>query len=193
MFVRFLCKFNCFLFKSICLQLSKGVTFGKGLSIDAWPDIRAKSGSAIVIGKKCRLVSSSFFNAFGISHRVIIRTIASDAKIRIGDRVGISGASIVARKKITIGDDVLIGASVKIADNDFHPIDHVARTVNDESEIKVSPVEIGNGVWIGANSMVLKGVRIGDGAVVGAGSVVTRDVRPRTLVAGCPAKEIRDI
>ena len=54
------------------------------------------------------------------------------------------------------------------------------------------PVRIGNHVWIGENSMVLKGVAIGDGAVVAASSVVTRDVPPRCLVAGAPAKVVRE-
>jgi acetyltransferase-like isoleucine patch superfamily enzyme len=52
-------------------------------------------------------------------------------------------------------------------------------------------VIIGNDVWIGINVLILSGVKIGDGAVVGAGTVVTKDVEPYSVVAGCPAKEIR--
>ncbi|MEM9561974.1 MAG: DapH/DapD/GlmU-related protein [Actinomycetota bacterium] len=58
---------------------------------------------------------------------------------------------------------------------------------------RVAPVTIGNGVWIGAGSMVLPGVRIGDGAVIAAGSVVTSDVDEDVLVAGVPAKPIRTL
>jgi acetyltransferase-like isoleucine patch superfamily enzyme len=55
------------------------------------------------------------------------------------------------------------------------------------------PVIIGNSVWIGVNSTILKGVTIGEGSVVGAGSVVTKDVPPWTIVAGNPARVIREI
>jgi acetyltransferase-like isoleucine patch superfamily enzyme len=56
-----------------------------------------------------------------------------------------------------------------------------------------APIEIGDHVWIGARAMVLKGVTIGDGAVVAAASVVTKDVAPGTLVAGSPARYVRDV
>ena len=54
------------------------------------------------------------------------------------------------------------------------------------------PVHIGNHVWIGRSAIILKGVTIGAGAIVGAGSVVTRDVPARSLVAGNPAKVIKE-
>lgn len=53
------------------------------------------------------------------------------------------------------------------------------------------PCIIGNDVWIGCNAVVCRGVTVGDGAVIGAGSVVTHDVPPYTIVAGCPAKKIK--
>ena len=56
-----------------------------------------------------------------------------------------------------------------------------------------SPVKIGNGVWIGSNVTITPGVTIGDGAIVGAGAVVTKDVAENTIVAGVPAKYIRDV
>ncbi len=55
---------------------------------------------------------------------------------------------------------------------------------------KVPPV-IGNDVWIGMNSIVMRGVTIGDGAVVAANSVVTRDVEPYTIVGGVPARPLK--
>lgn len=53
------------------------------------------------------------------------------------------------------------------------------------------PISIGDHVWIGARSTILKGVSIGDGAVVAAGSLVTRDVPPGALVGGSPARMVR--
>jgi maltose O-acetyltransferase len=55
------------------------------------------------------------------------------------------------------------------------------------------PIDIGNGVWIGSRAIILPGVRVGDGAVVAAGAVVTKDVAPNTLVAGVPARFVRDL
>jgi hypothetical protein len=56
----------------------------------------------------------------------------------------------------------------------------------------VQQVTLGNDVWVGANAVVLSGVRVGDGAVIAAGAVVTKDVAPYTIVAGVPARRLRD-
>ena len=58
--------------------------------------------------------------------------------------------------------------------------------------LKNSSCIIGNDVWIGANASVLRNVKIGDGAIVAAGAVVTKDVEPYTVVAGIPAKPIKN-
>jgi acetyltransferase-like isoleucine patch superfamily enzyme len=74
--------------------------------------------------------------------------------------------------------------NVSIFDNDWHRVDDKAETW--------APVAIGNNVWIGLNATVLKGVTIGDGAVVAAGAVVTRSVPPKCLVAGVPARIVKE-
>ena len=109
----------------------------------------------------------------------------------IGNRVGISGATIYARQKITIGDDTNIGGNVKILDNDFHPIEAQARLVDDKSKIGTAPVEIGRNCFIGCNALILKGSKLGDNCVVGAGSVVTGIFGDNCVIAGNPARLIR--
>ncbi len=65
------------------------------------------------------------------------------------------------------------------------------RAANPEGRERTGKTTIGNDVWIGAASIVLKGVTIGDGAVIGAGSIVTKDVPPYAIVAGNPARIVR--
>ncbi len=88
---------------------------------------------------------------------------------------------------ITIGDGCLIGHNVTIAtlNHDFDP--------SKRANITPKSVKIGKNVWIGSDSTILPGIEIGDGAVIGAGSVVTKSVLPNTIVAGCPAKLLREI
>ena len=86
---------------------------------------------------------------------------------------------------IEIGKNCCISDNVSIQDSDNHML-------NNNFEKMSNPIIIKNHVWIGKNSIILKGVTIGEGAVVGAGSVVTKDVLPFTLVAGNPAKIIKE-
>lgn len=107
--------------------------------------------------------------------------------LTIGERVFVNqGATIVAHVSISIGDDCRIGDYVGIYDTDYHPVEQGA-------EVRRAPVVIGRNVWLGRGAIVLPGVTIGDHAVVGAGSVITSDVPARTLVAGNPAKPIREL
>jgi acetyltransferase-like isoleucine patch superfamily enzyme len=79
-----------------------------------------------------------------------------------------------------------------IADYDGHPLSPEHRHEPPAPE-DIRPVVIEDGVWIAARAIILKGVTIGRGSVVGAGAVVTADVPPRTVVAGNPAKVIKNI
>ena len=109
---------------------------------------------------------------------------APGARIVVGDFTFLNErASVSAHQLVTIGSRCAIGFDVLIMDADGHSVDGRPST---------APVTIGDDVWIGARAMVLKGVSIGDGAVIGACSLVTRDVPPGALVAGNPARVIRE-
>lgn len=88
---------------------------------------------------------------------------------------------------ITIGDNTLIGHNVILAtlNHDFSP--------NKRSILHPSPIVIGKNVWIGSRATILSGVTIGYGAIVAAGSVVTKNVPSNKVVAGVPAKVIKDV
>lgn len=174
----------------LIMKLNK-VKFGKNLNLYGIPVIFKKKGSQLNIGENCNIKSSFLSNLVGLSQRTIIVTRTEEAKIEIGNNVGISGATIYARKEITIGDNTLIGGNVKILDNDFHPIEVEARNLDIKEKIGTRKIKIGKDCFIGANSLILKGVEIGDGSVVGAGSVVTGKFPSNVVIAGNPARVIK--
>lgn len=171
----------------------QGIRYGKGCRFRGLPIVVQKGGT-IEIGDKLSLGSSIFSNMIGLWQRSIIIA-RNGGKIRIGNRVGMSGVTLYAFKHIEIGDNTIIGANTKIFDSDFHPIDPDVRREhpNDKHNTSMADTIIGKNVFIGCNCLILKGVHIGDNAVVGAGSVVTKDVPADSIVAGNPAKIVRDI
>ena len=108
--------------------------------------------------------------------------------IFIGKNVFInSGCRFQDQGGIKIGDGVLIGHNVVLATVN-HDTDPSKR-----SDMKLSPIVIGNNVWIGANVTVVPGVTIGDGAIIAAGAFLTKDVPDNFIVGGIPAKIIKKI
>jgi acetyltransferase-like isoleucine patch superfamily enzyme len=108
--------------------------------------------------------------------------------ITIGKNVFFNtGCSFQDRGGISIGNGSMLGMNVTIA------------TLNHGLSLKTrnitypSPVKIGENVWIGSNATILPGVTIGDNSVVAAGAVVTKDVPKNTVVAGVPAKLVKEI
>lgn len=109
--------------------------------------------------------------------------IGKNAILKIGNSFINREVKIICNKSIVIGDDCVIAMGTVIRDNDG-----ANHKIIEESYQNQKPVEIGNHVWIGENSMILKGVTIGEGSVIAASSLVTKDVPPRCLVAGSPAE-----
>lgn len=165
------------------------VSFGEGLTLYGIPIVRSSGDFSIRLGKNVVLCSEASATALGVNHPVVFETGAPGATIVIGDHVGISGASICAWTRIEIGSHCLLGANVMVVDTDFHSIDPVNRRYSREN-VKSAPVIIEENVFLGANTVVLKGVRIGRNSVIGAGSVVTRDIPPDTLAAGNPCRPL---
>lgn len=155
------------------------------------PIIKRNKNSRIIIGKEVTLVSNSYGNVAGINHPVILATVAEGAVIQLGDGVGISGSSICAATRVTIGNNSGLGANSNIYDTDFHVVDSSRTLKKGLPYAAAKPVEIGENVWIAANVLILKGVTINKGAVVGAGSVVRNSIKENMLVTGNPAVAIR--
>lgn len=112
----------------------------------------------------------------------------SGAKLTLGRGYINSDTVIACAKEITIGERCAIARGVFIYDSDNHKL----LGEDGEATNASAPVHIGDRVWIGVGAIILKGVTIGDGAVVAAGAVVTRDVPSRCIVAGNPARVVRE-
>ena len=143
-------------------------------------------------GPQKTIINSDFVsNMVGLYQRSII-VARYGGQVSIGSGCGISGSTIYAMQEITIGDNVLIGGNCKIIDNDFHPLPASLRINQHESDIKRRSIRIGDGCFIGANSIILKGTSLGRNCVVGAGSVVSGSFPDNVIIAGNPARIIKD-
>jgi acetyltransferase-like isoleucine patch superfamily enzyme len=165
-----------------------GVTIGKDASVWRYRMVPAEGGY-ITVGDRCVLHSRLVCEKPG-------------ARIVIGDDTFISRSVITAATSISLGNHVMVSWGCVITDHDSHSLDWRIRRRDiglwrqgekDWSAVATQPVEIHDNAWIGVNSVILKGVTIGLGSVVAAGSVVTRDVAPFTLVAGNPARVLREL
>jgi len=174
----------------LAMKLTK-VKYGKKLLLKGIPIIFNSTGAKLEIGNNVTINSSFLSNLVGLYQRTIIVTRTDGAEIVIGDNVGISGATIYARKSIQIGENTHIGGNAKIFDNDFHPLEIEARNADIKEKIGTRPVIIGKNCFIGCNSLILKGTVLGEGCIVGAGSVVSGEFENHCIIAGNPAKVIK--
>ena len=172
------------------MLLMAGAKYGENLRLHGLPILSMQPHSRIEIGSNCRFRSTSFGNAIGVNHAVVLRTLGEGALLKIGDSVGMSGGAICAVGSVLIGNRVLIGANAVISDSDFHSLDPQIRAEGGD-HMEFRPVVIEDDVWLGADVYIGKGVTIGRSSVVGAKSVVTRNVPPNSIVAGNPAKLVR--
>ena len=159
-------------------------TVGQNLRIERIPYIRGPG--KIMIGRDV-YISGKIDIAFS-------RHGDDTPELVIGDHTFIGhGCAFAVASAIRIGDHCLVAGGVRIQDNDGHPLDPERRHRGDPvDEENVRPVTIENGAWIAAGATVLKGATIGENAVVGARSVVVKDVPAGAVVAGNPARVIRE-
>ena len=149
-------------------------------------------GSSISLGSHVTLDSSVRANPLGGSSPCVLRTMTSAARLTLGDRVGLSSSVIVAGNSVEIGQDTILGAGAMVLDNDFHALGPRFSWLTEYSK-NSKPVKIGRGCFIGARSIILKGVTLGDRVIIGAGSVVTKDVPAFSIAAGNPARIVGTI
>ena len=154
-----------------------------------WP-VRTDGDIPLVLGAGKIVIGNNVF----LGNRqawILQKNINPNPELIIGDHTSINYRTVISvEAKVEIGSHCRIAEEVKIFDNNSHNIDYKDRKMKEED---VAPIKIEDHVWIGMNSIILKGVTIGMGSVVAAGSIVTKDVPSKVLVGGNPAKIIKHI
>jgi acetyltransferase-like isoleucine patch superfamily enzyme len=147
----------------------------------------------VKMGKNVKVFA--FVNLYGceIGDNTKIGTFVEVQKnARVGKNCKVSSHTFIC-EGVTIEDDVFIGHNVTFI-NDVYPRSIAANgELQGEEDWTVVPTFVQKGASIGSSATILAGITIGEGAMVGAGAVVTKDVPPRTIVAGNPAKILREI
>jgi acetyltransferase-like isoleucine patch superfamily enzyme len=144
----------------------------------------------LFLGKKIIITSHRDGNPVGLAGRTYLYC-ANNSSITIGNNVAISNSTIFSLKRIIIEDNVMIGGGVQIYDSDFHQLSFNDRMENKPEKIKASPVILKNGSFIGASSIILKGVTIGERSIIGAGSVVSKSIPKDEIWGGNPCRFIK--
>ena len=171
------------------------VVVGKGtvlLGENLWRRFESERQPALVVGSHSTIDGVHF-------------AIGRQGVVTIGDYCYLSNVLVMAEAEIRIGNYVLLGWNVAIADSDFHPLDPARRIEDTIANSPLhkgqrprplfasSPVIIEDDVWVGANTLILKGVRLGQGCKVEPGSLITNDVPANSHVLGNPARVVGTI
>jgi acetyltransferase-like isoleucine patch superfamily enzyme len=157
------------------------------------PDQYLSIASDVKLGKDVRL--ARFINLYGCAigdETKIGAFVEIQKNASVGRRCKISSHTFIC-EGVTIEDHVFVGHSVTFINDSYPRATTAAGELQSEKDWKVEPTLVKKGASIGSGSTILSNVVIGEHAVVGAGSVVTRDVPPNTIVAGNPAKVLRNI
>ncbi len=186
-------------FNRLFLKIN-GVDYGKNVCIVDRFYLTMLSGAKLSIGNNFVFTSGDGINPLSRNIRGKIY-IAENAIIRIGNDTGISASSLRAKERITIGNNVLVGADCLIMDTDAHSLDWRIRAgllttssgkiITDREAASSAPVVIEDNVMIGARCIILKGVKIGSRSIIAAGSVVTKSIPSDCIAGGNPCKVIR--
>ncbi|OYZ00888.1 MAG: acetyltransferase [Sphingobacteriia bacterium 28-36-52] len=169
---------------NVSVRYAHQLMAGKDLIIEDNAEINCLSEQNIVLGNRVTIGKHAIIRPSNIYGGAI------GAGLKVGDHSNIGPYSYIGCSgKITIGNNVMISPRVSIyAEN--HVFDD-ANIPMKEQGVTQSAVTIEDDCWIAANSIILAGVTIGKGSVIAAGSVVTKSVPPYSVVAGIPAKVIK--
>jgi acetyltransferase-like isoleucine patch superfamily enzyme len=175
-------------------RIGRGVAFGRGVALRHARRIALADG--VLVDDECVLDARGASDGLTIGEGTLISrgTILSckGGSIRVGARANFGWRCVVSSVGgVTIGDEALFAGGCYVGGGRYHLEDR-ARSIASQGSYSKGPVEIGAGSWIGAHAVILDGVQVGEGAVVAAGAVVADDVPAFAVVAGVPARMIRE-
>ncbi len=142
-------------------------------------------GPNIHLGKRVLIVGADGFR----TTLTTLRWGEYEGSIEIGNDVLImNGVRVSSASRIVIGDETMLANFCYLMDADWHDI-------YDRSSVpgKTRPIILGKNVWVGDNAIICKGVTVGNNSIIGAGSVVRENVPPNVIVAGNPARVVREL
>ena len=204
----YLCPLNILKIIYLNIKFTKTIDLRRLILINKDVNLFFKSSSSIVIEKDARLNFGFFTHIFSnkkksklimdedalllITGKTMIQSgsvffVGKGKTLTIGRSTFTSGVKILAHDDVFIGNNCIFGWDCQIFSGDGHPIYQEEEIVN-----KDVPVVIEDNVWIGSKALILKGTKISRGSIVAAGAVVTKDVPPNCIVAGNPAKVVKE-
>lgn len=182
------------LYNLVLIRLSQNIVAEGKVRFVGPISISMADSANLVLGHGVTIVSGLTINPLGRNIRSSVR-IDSGASIVIGSNVGMSNVCLWAKKGIMIGNNVKIGADCLLMDSDMHSMDYLLRrdVRTDEANAQSKPIVLEDDVFVGARSIIGKGVRIGARSIVAAGSVVVKSIPPDEVWGGNPAAFIKKI
>lgn len=169
-----------------------GVEYGHHCVIHGKLYINLFSTARVKIGDNLYFSSGWGINALCANKRGMIYA-TENARITIGNNVGMSSTVLWAHESITIGDHVKIGGNSILIDTDSHNMDYLVRRGQYTDWGVSKPIVIEDDAFIGVNCIILKGVTIGARSIIAAGSVVTKSIPADCVAGGNPAKVIKSL
>ena len=156
--------------KYAILKVERGHNFNAKFPAIMSPltEITVEKGSKLVLGKNLKMHNGA---------KIRVR---KGGSLKVGNNFGMSnGCAVTAYEHVQIGDNVMLGPNVLIYDQDH---DYKALGGISAMKFKTTPISIGNNVWIGANTLILRGTTIGDNCVIGGGAVIKGEFPANTVV-----------
>jgi acetyltransferase-like isoleucine patch superfamily enzyme len=163
------------------LRLGDRVEFGRNF----------ETNGKLVIQGPGKVIFGDNIKAWAHAEKNVFITYTPDSVITVGSNTRLNGAGVQAYTRVSIGPRCILG-STTIFDTDFHPLDP-ARRHDPDAPVSVAPINIGENVWIAGQSAVLKGITIGENSVVAYAAIVTSDVPSNVVVAGNPARIVKQL
>lgn len=160
------------------LRAGPGLILEDGVLLDALSRDGLSLGRNVTIARGASLLCTGVIAQLGVG-------------IRIGDRCAIGAGSFLGGQGgILVGNDVIMGPGVRML-SENHRFDDTGRTIREQG-VRRQGIIVHDDCWIGAGVTIVDGVTIGRGCVIGAASVVTRDAPPESVLAGSPARVLRN-